>query len=291
MQPLSQEVCPPTTDELAVACFEGVAEHDGAKVACKRFEPLDITPKGTVLVAPGYLGIQPSYENFGHAMALEGWNTLIIRMLRRHQLKNEIHPTHILDPLLLSSQALWAVIKENRTIFGIEEVSAVSHSTGGPTTMKMLDAKPNAVKSVLLVGSAGLDHHSSFSLATKLPGGVLEILRAIPKLDLDRRRAARHLLHYAFQDPFRTAREAIAVSSADINDSIAKARASGVKVGRLQFKADPFFPINNILDSDKLDVDLYREYHDPNAGHLEIILNSRSAASSISEMLENMHTA
>ena len=294
----SPEVCPQPIDERLrpftrqisenVICTDGIAEIARGHVAYSYFQPNNPIDDVPIIISPGIVGIKPAYDTFGLACAEAGRKTATIRPMRRHHLSSAAHPDHLLHPLKLPSQAIWAVMRDIRDIYGDEQFDVFAHSMGGPTIMGVADKKPRYIRNINLVGSAGLDGQSTLSLGSKLPAAAKEILPAILKLELDRQKAVKHILHYAFQNPLRTGAEAIAVSRSNITESIERARENGIKIARLQFKSDPFFPTGNISEESKLAVDLYLEFHDPEAGHLAPLLQPEEIATTNHQMMTAM---
>jgi hypothetical protein len=288
IEQITPEVRPPKLDEPVIDRIEGSIETADFHVAYSVYLSTAADPYNVKLTAPGYFGIQPSYECFGAALAETDNNAIVIRPQRKQKIIKALHPNHLLKPLRLPSQVLRAVIKDSQNNFDFEEYDILAHSMGGPTAMHLTDNRPENIRSVLLIGSAGLDRHTPVSLGSKLPFAAREVIPAIPKLQLNRPQAARHILHYALANPLRTFSEGIAVGRSDIHESIAKARKLGIAVGRLQFKADPFFPVKSITDIDKKSVDIYEEFPDTKAGHLALLLHPQEVAEFSAAMIKEM---
>lgn len=288
IEQMRSEVCPPETDELGFQRIEDDIAYRSRNIAISVYIGENADPTSVKLVVPGYLGIQPSYESIGKELANLSQNSIVLRPLRQQEWMDAVHPSHLFTPLKLPSQVLRKIINYSQTEYGFNEFDLLAHSMGGPTAMNLADNDPRNLRSILLIGSAGLDGQNFIGLASKLPGALNEIVRAVPKLEMDRRRAARHVLHYVMANPLRTLTEALAVANSDIHSSIDRARQNGIAIGRLQFLADPFFKISNISSKDKNRVDYYQEFPDPEAGHLALLLQPKKAAKISSEMINHM---
>ncbi len=293
--------CPPSIDELLpdvaqkhqqldenIVRIDDTAEIAGAMIAYSYYRvrrPIDDRP---VVISPGFAGIKPAYEGLGQALANAGREAITIRPVRRQRWTSSVSPVHLLRPLRLPSQAVWAVMRDVRDNYGVDQYDVLAHSMGGATIMGVVNKKPDYVRAVNLAGSVGLDEHTPWSLGRKLPAAAYEIATSMLKLDLDRKRAARHILHYSLQNPFRTVTEALAVSNCDIRADVKLARDRGIRFGRLQFRNDPFFPLADISEEAKSAVDLYQEFPGAEAGHLTPLLQPERVARINQAMLEKM---
>lgn len=249
-----------------------IAEHQAyigeGRVKYTRFSPVELEEETPIIIVPGYAGIEPAYTELGYAMAHAGKRVAYtIRPVRRHG-KAALHPNHLLHPLRLPSQAIGEVVKDALMLHGIDTVDLMSHSLGGPTSIDTALHRPHRFRLINLVGSAGLTGHNAVDLAKSFPGALMDIGRNIPNLPVDRRRAARHVLHYLFENVPRTVLEAVAISGADINEDIQRIRELGIKVVRTQLLTDPFFPTSKVSEADKTAVDAYLELDDGHLGPL-----------------------
>lgn len=249
-----------------VLSIRGIAEISGGMVAYERLKPNIITDPTDVVIVPGFVGIKPAYDKLGQAFARQGREVVTLRPVRTQRFLNAVHPRHLLHPLLLQSQAVWAVMKDIHDDDGVDRFDLWCHSLGGPVGCSTAEHKPEYIRSINLVGSAGMDGHTPFSLAQRLYDAGLEIGKTAPGLDIDRLRTARHVAYYTLLNPFRTTAEALAVSGIDNRPSVQRIRNLGIKVARTQLELDPFFPTAHITDEDKAAVDTFRFI--PGLGHL-----------------------
>lgn len=273
----------------ATVCLDGIARVAEGNVAYTLEEPLYPTDKTAKLIVPGLFGIKPVYEDLAHQMAISGQRAISIRPMRKPSWRNELHPDHLFHPLRLSSQSVWAVMREIRRTHDVDDFDLLAHSMGGPTAIEVAQRKPKYIRTIILAGSAGLDGHNLLTLAAKLPAAAHDTISALLKIENDKKiRVARHILHYLLQNPVRTATETIAVSNCNIKDGVQRVRDLGIKVGRLQFVLDHFFPLENITEDDQQNVDLFHIFHVPSADHLAPITHPTEVAQTNKAMLEEL---
>lgn len=251
-----------------VFAYETTVYAGEGEVNTTRFVPDEVEDEVPVVIVPGYAGIESAYTELGYAMAYGGKRVAYtMTPVRRHGAA-ALHPNHFLHPLRLPSQAVNAVAKTEMYLHGDVGVDLFCHSLGGPTGIGAALHRPEYFRLINLAGSAGLTGHNALDLARSVPGAAVDVGRNILKLPIDRRRAARHLLHYLFDNVPRTVLEAVAISGTDINDDVQRVRDIGIKVVRTQFIRDPFFPTSKVSDEDKTVVDAYLEVDDGHLGPL-----------------------
>lgn len=250
-----EELTPPSELALGVLIYEdyesaegtrirrGVDRIGGAAIHFTDESPLDFEDPEPILYVPGFYGIKPGYSLPRHHTALRGRRAVTFKVPRSNGLSGW-HPNYLFTPERLTSQAAYAMFRRLLRDPGVNEVHIAGHSMGGPISAEIADHKPG-VGSVTLIGSAGLEDHSMFSLARKLPGFFAhEIAPSIPVLGRDFEvGVVKHMLEYALMNPRLTLGEIRQVTSVDARPTIKRlvSKKKPVPVYAIQMQDDHLF--------------------------------------------------
>lgn len=271
----------------------GVACIAGADVNYKLEVPLDATDPVPAIIVPGYGGIEMSYAGLRHASAIRGKATATFTIPRTQSIRHALHPSHILHPEKLPSQAVWGVMRDimqrDDMPFPIEQFDLDAHSMGGLTASEVAMRKADHVRSITFMASVGLTGHSRLSLLRKLPEFFSHDLRlALTEIQLeDNVRALMDMTNYMLRNPIRTAFEGWAVGGCDIRGSVkllGKLGVKGVKTAALAFPEDPLFPLDKLRENIGKVVDWFVEYENSEAHHATPQLDAHGVANSLSEI-------
>ncbi|HET9173802.1 MAG TPA: hypothetical protein VFN56_00805 [Candidatus Saccharimonadales bacterium] len=207
-------------------------------------------------LVPGYFGIERGYKPLARLL-VELDDELAVATFEplRCQPQRGLWTSEFVSPLLvphrLLGQSARAVTEHvAKTHSGIEEVSLIGHSTGGPGALNAANHSSLIVHNVILLASAGVTGHNALSLALKAPIVLWEGLsnhdRLVANLGEEPAyfflNSVHDLVHYAFTNPLRTSGEALAVGQCNAMKNVKRARALGIKVGGLFINNDAFFP-------------------------------------------------
>lgn len=183
-------------------------------------EPIDETVN---VIIYGFAGSDAAYRGLATAMTAEqGLPTLSLRLSRFQHPKAAFSFKHLREPIALTSKLVHGAIKQ-LPVHGFEDrVNLFGHSMGGWIGTELAAHKPDRVKTLTLVGSAGLIDHDVISLAPRMPRLVGRIA-----LDLIRRRPeavspqnACDSLRHIIANPFLTTGEMVTVAHCDIREQL-----------------------------------------------------------------------
>lgn len=180
----------------------------------------------------------------------------------------------------------------------IPKVNAITQSEGAITTAMAALRAPERFKTLILEAPAGLSGKDStgrligrFALKTGMvatydfarnPGAVYNFMSSSSQ--------------YIARSPRRSLREVKAIAGTSINETLAKVREAGVKVGVVQSRADRGFSHKKIYeqlvyengDDLGLHVDAYASIANRRAGHDHIILNAPQAIKCALQLIGNL---
>lgn len=218
-------------------------------------QPIDEIP---LLFAAGFYGIEPGYRDIRHATAQLGKISVTYQRGIRQGL-DFFNPKHFFKPYRLTQQSPYAVMRDMRDN-DFDQFDVVGHSMGGTAATEIAQRRPDHFRSIVLLGSAGLNGHGLPSLAVRTPIFLAkEVVPAIPDLVGGSVSGdARHAAEYALSNPARVISEAVHVAQHDIRGHFDVLRAAGVKTAVLAFETDEFFPLASVREHVSKSPDLFR---------------------------------
>jgi hypothetical protein len=212
--------------------------------------PTDVENPESIIIAPGFFGIEAAYGPLRHMLASElGMQAITVRSPRG---LSEPGSHSIWHPERLMAKAIWGVIRNEYSHRGNTGYHVVGHSMSGPAivaaTEHIIEKKgPDFVESVTLLASAGATPHNVFDLARR---GVREIRRdIIPNIRIMRemlkdagtpQELLFDLMSYGLHT--QTVREALNVTRSDVRSGLHHLSEHGVKSYGIFFNEDEFFP-------------------------------------------------
>lgn len=271
--------------------INGVAKIAGARINYTYELPEEVTDEVPLVILPGYGGA--NYANFRQAVAARGKPAVSYRPPRNQRLLAGLRPAHLADPARLQSQAAWGVVRDIADTLRHQQFDFSLHSRGGQTGTDLAIHKPDYVRSMIFVGSSGLDGHSIADMAARIPRFLSgELLPALPKFTMDDSPVNMlDCLHYFLRSPLRTMREGVSIANSDIRTKVATLGKLGIKTAALQFARDSFFPLESVEASSAHLFDVFMVYPDPNAGHMTPQLEPQRTANAHLAVLEELHAA
>lgn len=249
--------------------IHGVAEVAGA---VSRFtleqpqDPADITDPTPLLAINGYGGVKSAYTHFRHYVAAFGRKPAVtFEPPGSQSLGHFMDRRHHARPELLLPMMAGRVM---RTL-GFDAYDVSGHSMGGPAGANLALHRPDQVRNLFLVASAGVGDHDIWQLAKRARHfGRDEMLDGLGDL-LDQYSAlglVKQELRY-FSPLYRRVREGLTVAGSDIRPQLIALRATGVRVVNISMPADRLFPPELEHPDLEMLVDVYSRYPDDTAGH------------------------
>jgi len=219
----------------------------------------------------GFGAAKPSYRGVRKASAEAGQISASMRPARGTTVGDLAHPTTLFHAEEYESESVLAVMEDIERRFGLSRVKLRSHSMGGRAGVAAAEAAPEKIENVTLVNAAGLEPHSLFTMAARLPRFVNTNVRPHmgmlyqefhePQVIID-------FARYAIQNPLRTAAEAVSICRADIRDRVRQLGARGVAVSIIDAQADSLLPNKTVESTLGPDVQYYSMHPNPEIGHL-----------------------
>lgn len=232
--------------------------------------PDDVEDPTGILIVNGFGGIKEAYTDLDTTFALNGRRSISFKPIRKQGYRGRLDIRHRVNPLKLHSQGAYAVMRAVQEEHGIEQFDVAGHSLGGVAGTDVARHHPNLVRSLILMGSAGLEDHNLSVMATRIPNFLKDEL--MPALPILRERHGSSTIvkefEYLLESPSRTLTEMIAVSRADITNRVRLVGQLGVKTAALQFNEDRLFFTENVRTKSAWAFDEFRVYPDMFAGHI-----------------------
>lgn len=241
----------------------------------------DTTP---IVWGQGYLGAQLFYEPARHATTQYNRTSVSIGRAGRQTPLAMLSKNHFLKPHTVTQQSPGAILKELDADF----VDIAAHSMGGPISMETALRHPDQVRTLVLLGSAGLTGHGIPDLASKMPSAVQEVRRNMSGLvEKFGAAGAMAIARYFYGNPIRPIAEAMYVARADIRAKIPIVRDLGVKVVVVAFAEDCFFDAKRMRDEVGDDVDLFIDLEADLAGHIAPLLQPNLVAAAVKTSIDH----
>ncbi|MCA9342701.1 alpha/beta hydrolase [Candidatus Saccharibacteria bacterium] len=243
-------------------------------------EPIDEVP---VLITAGFYGIEPGYREIRNSFAEQGKIAITYRRGIR-QGTDFFNPKHFLKPYRLTQQSPYAVMKDLHTLGDFEQFDVVGHSMGGTTAADIARHHPEYFRSIILLGSAGLNGHGISNLAKRSPLFIAkEVIPAIPQLATKfDKEDFMHAVEYVSSNPIRVISEALHVAKHDIREDFTALKEANINSAIIAFTQDEFFPIEEVrLHS----ADLPDSYQEHPGKHTAPQVEPKNVATTILNML------
>lgn len=232
--------------------------------------PDDVEDPTGILIVNGFGGIKEAYTDLDTTFALNGRRSISFKPIRKQGYKGRLDIRHRVNPLKLHSQGAYAVMRAVQEEQGIEQFDVAGHSLGGVAGTDVARHHPNLVRSLILMGSAGLEDHNLAVMASRVPAFLRDEL--VPALPILRERHGSSTIvkefEYLLESPSRTLTEMVAVSRADITNRVRLVGQLGVMTAALQFNEDRLFFTENVRTKSAWAFDEFRVYSDMLAGHI-----------------------
>lgn len=232
--------------------------------------PDDVEDPIGILIVNGFGGIKEAYTDLDTTFALNGRRSISFKPIRKQGFRGRLDIRHRVNPLKLHSQGAYAVMRAVQEEHGIEQFDVAGHSLGGVAGTDVARHHPNLVRSLILMGSAGLEDHNLAVMASRVPAFLRDEL--VPALPILRERYGSSTIvkefEYLLESPSRTLTEMVAVSRADITNRVRLVGQLGVMTAALQFNEDRLFFTENVRAKSAWAFDEFRVYSDMLAGHI-----------------------
>lgn len=269
--------CDASLPEVAPSLIQlrSLIKVDGAKV------PYTVTTADTsslsrgtaALMIGGFYSCEAGYLSYAEENASHGLPTITFEP-PRHQGMRSLLPSSLWHPERLLPHAAYAIASDAQKEYGIRDFDLVGHSMGGKAAydaagfaIRQMNG-PN-IRSIALIGSAGVTGHNVAELAVKLPKLRKEMVEAIARDPRRRNEILRRGLAYGLMNPYRTAGEALRVSNCEITaEGLEELSDNYVNTMGLFYARDGFFPADRARARIGNVVQWFMEGQPAQAGHL-----------------------
>lgn len=186
MHPISQEVCPPYTDELIVDfaaptdpthLIHGFAETNDHQVGWSLELPDQPTYPGLLVKIPGFGGIQSTSRNFSREAALAGYATVTYEPPRHNDVDlwstaHDPHTTHTdtltaIDASLAKNPEAVSALAERG--LDLHRKILTPHSMGGIPAVHYANRGDSQVDAIVNMAAAGYGHPTIGEIARHFP--------------------------------------------------------------------------------------------------------------------------
>lgn len=237
------------------------------------------------VIVYGFAGSEPAYRGLAKAMTeQQGLITLRCKLSRTQKLNATLHPSHLFNPMALSSKIVRGAISALPEHGFDERVNLFGHSMGGYIGTHLAHHKPHLVDHLTLFSSAGLIDHSPRTLAPGVPKLLGRLATDLIKLDEFKPspKDALHCLKHVIRNPILTIGEMMTVGSCDIRNIISQLDPS-VKLAILQARDDELFDIKEVVSQVANSTDNFRVIDD--VGHASPITHPSLVAREYADLL------
>ncbi len=244
--------------------------------------PIDDTVN---VIVYGFAGSEPAYRGLAKAMTeQQGLITLRCKLSRTQKKGASLHPSHLFNPMALSSKIVRGAISALPEHGFDERVNLFGHSMGGYIGTHLAHHKPHLVDRLTLFSSAGLIDHSPRTLAPGVPKLLGRLATDLIKLDEFKPspKDALHCLKHVIRNPILTIGEMMTVGSCDIRNIISQLDPS-VKLAILQARDDELFDIKEVTSQVANSTDNFRVVN--NVGHASPITHPSLVAREYADLL------
>ena len=246
------------------------APYDGHSVKYDFFEPNIPTDDVPILINNGYCAPAIVYDALAIGLAQNGRRVIRLHPPRSVSIGRRVLGGHTTNPLKKHAQAAWAVTKHASNEFDFDQIDELGHSMGTPISLLLAAEKPQAVRSVMCTGGAGLDGAGGFvtmsAKGAKLLKNEVFDERANMVAIGARGVVAREVARHVFSHPMDTLAEGYYVSRTNSTPNLRKARSAGVLIGAILFEKDSFFQPQRVIDHIGSELDYYAVI--PDAKHI-----------------------
>lgn len=240
------------------------------------------------LFVNGFCGIKAGYRGPRHETALSGKPAITLEQNRQLTLRSAADKDTFIKPARLLCKAVGVVMKDVRDTYGYEQVDLIGHSMGGYISANVAEHRPERVRSVTFLASAGMEPHSLWVIARRFPAVAKDMLSALPQLPEELRPMIRNELEHVLANPTRTLSEGISVANCDIRPQIRKLGKIGIITAALQFAADGFFPLDKVRQHSENIVDRFEVHPNEKLGHLGPQIDPKGTVDIWLGMLDDM---
>ena len=237
------------------------------------------------VIVYGFAGSEPAYRGLAKAMAeQQGLITLRCKLSRTQKIGASLHPSHLFNPMALSSKIVRGAIGALPDHGLDEKVNLFGHSMGGYIGTHIAHHKPHLVERLTLFSSAGLIEHSPRTLAPGVPKLLGRLASDILELDEFKPSPgdALHCLKHIVRNPILTLGEMIIVGKCDIRNIISQLDPS-VKLAILQARNDELFDLKEVVSQVANSTDNFRVVDD--VGHASPITHPSLIAREYADLL------
>lgn len=265
--------------ELEIPTFkQDLHTHTGgAALSATREVPVVLDNPTDLMWVQGYLGPERLYQKISHEVTQHRRASTTMGRAGPQSPLALLHPKHFFKPATVTKQSPGAVLK----LLG-SQVDIAAHSMGGPISVETALRNPDRVRTLVLLGSAGLTGHGIPDLAARLPQAANEVRRNIPELiQLYGYGTAMQMVQYFYGNPLRPIDEALYVARADIRGDLPRIRQAGTRVVVIAFDDDCFFDLDRMYEETKGKIDLFIPLDTDLAGHIAPLLRYKTVAKAV----------
>lgn len=276
------------TGEIPTEILRGKTMVGAATLYFTAETPVELSDDVPILFVQGFMGPELVYENLRHASTQHGRRAITVGRAGWQRPCAILGKHHRLRPHTVTEQSPWAVVKA----LGEDEVDVVGHSLGGPIGVGMALRRHDHVRSLTLLGPAGVTDDNLLTLGLRLPAAAAEIKRGLPSMYKSYGlRGALAILDYVYKNPARLVGEAITAANSDIKPGLSQLGELGVKTAIGAFTKDCFFDEADMRKNSESIVDIFEDIEANRAGHIAPQLEYETVAAQIDDIHDRMFRA
>ncbi len=232
--------------------WAGSVRVNGANVRYDLYEPESPTEETPILINNGYCAPAIVYDALAVGLAEEGRSVVRYHPPRHVGAIRAMTHGHFANPLKKHTDASEAVMLDVIKHTGSPKIDILGHSMGTPISLRVATESPEAVRSIMTTGGAGLDSAGGIVLMglRSLKLFKREILDEMERLEQlgEMSAVAREVFEHIALHPYDTLAEGYYVSRINVVPDLQRAKAFGIRVGALIFEYDSLFNADNIVE-------------------------------------------
>lgn len=258
----------------------GSVAVNGQQVRYDLFEPcvpLEDTP---ILINNGYCAPAIVYDALAQAIAKEGRTVVRYHPPRHVALHRAVVHGHFANPLKKHADASEAVTEDVMAQMGVAQIDAIGHSTGAPVSFQVAKRIPEAFRSIMATGAAGLvDSDGIVRMGLRaiklLKTEIYDEMERLAELG-ETSEVARQVFEHIMLHPVDTLAEGYYISHLDVVSDLERAHEAGIRIGALLFGRDTFFKAPSVVQRVGTHLDFVEIIED--AKHIHPQIHSRRHA-------------
>lgn len=258
----------------------GSVAVNGQQVRYDLFEPNNPIEETPILINNGYCAPAIVYDALAQAIAKEGRTVVRYHPPRHVALHRAVLQGHFANPLKKHADASEAVTEDVIANTGVTRIDAIGHSTGAPVSFQAARRMPEAFRSIMATGAAGLvDSDGIVKMGLRgiklLKTEIYDEMERLVELG-ETSEVARQVFEHIMLHPVDTLAEGYYISHLDIVSDLERAHEAGIRIGAILFGKDTFFKAPRVIQRVGKHLDFVEVLED--AKHIHPQIHSRRHA-------------